>query len=136
MNYEKPAEIAEAVHGELTHFGAYFRPEGYTAAVRVNELSLLVEPFIGYAEVSAEEGMETYLFCRNFTPAEFKPATRGMEFACYLSPMGSIFAQRTGHKGKAGRRFVTLNAKAQFMPVRDGKVWDAKKSVSLGMLRK
>ena len=126
MNYEKPAQIAETLRTELLHFSENFTLGGVTDRIRYEELSFLSEPFIGYAEIELDQVPGAYLFCRNYTPINFRPADANIDFASYLSPMGQMFVQRPGYIGEVVGRYATIQAKAQFLPVREGKTWEAK----------
>ncbi len=126
MRYDRPEQIAEILFAELSHFGVNFKPSGSTGVIRYNEVLLLNEPFVGYAEVTAPDGREAYLVCRNYTPIDFRPKKHGLKFASYLAPLGALLAQRPGHSTRVVQRTVTLDAKAQFSPKRDHDGWDAR----------
>lgn len=136
LNQPKPAnEIAEAILSELDHFQQNFKPSG-GALIYLAQHQLLNEPCVGYAETLKPDGTTAKFFiCRNYTPFNYTPARRSVEYASYLSPMGRIIAKKPGEthqfevKDKLGfvleKHAHELKAKDEFRPKKEEGRWDA-----------
>jgi hypothetical protein len=127
--------IAEFILGELDHFKKNFRPQG-GALTYHGQTQLTHEPFVGYARVTNQAGVETkLLICRHYVPSNFHASGNAVDFASYLSPLGRIVVKRPGQEHsfevKTRSGFVLeahcfrLLEKNNFIPhIADSK-WDA-----------
>src|ERR1039458_9296923 len=89
-------KIAELIVGELDHFKNNFHPQGGERTFHT-QIQLTHEPFIGYVHVTDINNIGSkLLICRHYTPFNFKPRGRSVEFASYLSPLGRIIAKKPG----------------------------------------
>lgn len=128
-------EIAEFIIAELDYFRSHFQPQG-GERTHYDQTQLTHKPFVGYALVADKHNTESrLLICRHFTPLNFSPQGQAVEFASYLSPLGSIIAKRPGdfHQFKvtsskglvlAEHEFKLLE-KNEFTPHLESGQWDA-----------
>lgn len=120
--------IAGLILGELNHFRNHFHPEGGERTFHT-QLQLTHEPFIGYVRVADRNKVESqYLICRHYTPQNFQPSDRSVEFASYLSPLGRIIAKPPGQDHQyiiAEAFWFRLLEKDEFRPHLEDGSWDA-----------
>ena len=127
--------IAKFILDELQNFKKNFRPKGGSLTYH-GQTQLIHEPFIGYAQVRDGKNIETkLLICRHYTPLDFTPRGRAVDFASYLSPLGRIIAKRPGQehvyqvKSRAGNVLADhhfhLIEKDEFHVHLEGGAWDA-----------
>jgi hypothetical protein len=128
-------EIAEFVIVELDYFRNHFHPHG-GERTHHGQAQLTHKPFVGYALVTDRQNTKSQLLiCRHYTPLDFSPQGQAVEFASYLSPLGSIIAKRPGDlhqfKVKTSRGYLLadhefkLLEKNEFTPHLENGQWDA-----------